>query len=212
MSNPTPPSPPQSKFARLSPGLIGVGVLIIALGFGLPQLVPGGAPAPAPHDPNPAAVPATKPGGAVEPVEPPATISPPSAAGIWVSLLKLVVGLAVVCGLCVLLARWMGPKPPPAPAAMEVLASIAVGRCVVHLVKAGERRLLIGTDPAGVKALVELPGSEPALPPEPLPAPAPASVAAPDEPPPPTPEPLTQDEILNLLLRLRTRPSAPPPA
>ncbi len=188
------PPPPPSRFARLSPGLIGVGVLVIALGFGLPQLVSVSAPA-APV-PEPVLAPGPTPGAAVE---------PPTAAGIGVSLLKLVIGLAVVCGACVFLARWLGPKPPPAHAAMEVLASIAIGRCAIHLVRAGERRLLIGTDPAGVKALVELPVSETAEPSEPVPE------AAPAEPPPPAPVSHAGDEILNLLLRLRRRADAPPP-
>ena len=204
MSNPVPnPPQPQSKFARLSPGLIGAGVFFIALGFGLPQLVPSTAPA---CNPGPTPVPAAKP---VEPVEPPAPIAPPSVAGIGVSLLKLGVGLVVVCALCVLLTRWIGPKPSATPGAMEVLASIAVGRCAIHLVKAGERRLLIGTDPAGVKALVELPGSVPALCPNPRVRTdrrsGCAGRCARRTAPHPTPPPATPEELLNLLLQLRPR-------
>jgi hypothetical protein len=129
--------------------------------------------------------------------------------------------MVVVCGLCVLVAWWIGQKPPPTPGAMEVLASIAVAQCVLHLVRAGDRRLLVGTDPGGVKAIVELPGPEPELPSDvPLASVVPES-AAPDGPDgplasasaPPTPSaPLTQAEILTLLLRLRsTRTDAPPP-
>src|SRR6266545_926470 len=191
MSN-TPPTTPKPK--RLSPALIGAGVLVIALGFGLPMLTPGAAPeAPAPRDP------AAKQAA-------PAPIQPPAATGIGASLLKLVIGLVVVCGLCVLVARWMGQKPPATPGAMEVVASIAVGQCVVHLVRAGERRLLIGTDLGGVKALVELPGPAPELPPEALAVNAEAPASSPDAPLAPTPaEPPTHEEILKLLLQLRTR-------
>ncbi len=197
MSNPIPPAPAAPKPARLSPGLIGAGVLVVALGFGLPMLSPS---SPAPE--TPAADVSAKP-------QQPAPVAAPSATGLGWSLLKLVVGLVVVCGLCVLLARYAGPKPLPPPSGMEVLAAITVGRGVVHLVRVGDRRLLLGTDAGGVKALVELPGADP-LPPareedaiplaSPVPAAPPVSASAP-----------SQAEILNLLLRLRGRADAPPP-
>jgi flagellar protein FliO/FliZ len=186
MSNtPTQPSP---KSPRVSPALVGAGVLVIALGFGLPRLTPGAAPEPVPQDP------------AAKQVAP-APIQPPSGASLVASLLRLAVGLVVVCGLCVLVSRMIGPKPPAAPGTMEVVASIAVAQCVLHLVRAGERRLLIGTDLGGVKAVLELPGPAPELPPEPASATPQAA----------EPAPLTQEEILNLLLRLRTQSAAPPP-
>ena len=200
--------PTRPKPTRLSPALVGAGVLVIALGFGLPMLTPGAAPTPEPAPSEPAGK-----------REPPPPMPAPDATGIGASLLKLAVGLIVVCGLCVLLTRWVGPKPPAVPAAMEVLASIAVARCVLHLVRAGERRLLIGTDLGGVKTILELSGPEPEFPPE-LPA-AQAATASPDDgamprmsaPAVPAPAaPPTQEEILNLLLRLRARTDASPPA
>jgi hypothetical protein len=133
-----------------------------------------------------------------------------------------VVGLIVVCGLCVVAARVIGPPRPPAPGAMDVLASVAVAQCVLHLVRAGGRRLLVGTDLGGVKVLLELPGPEPDFTPEPALEPAAAHFPADEEPAPlvaaPTPEPVppaappTQEEILNLLLRLRSRADVSPPA
>lgn len=205
----TPPNQP--KPARFSPALIGAGILVIALGFGLPMLTSGALPE-LPRDPT------AKQGG------PPAPIQAPEATGLGSALLRMAVGLAVVCALCVFVARMIGPKPPPAPGAMDVIASITVGQCILHLVRAGERRLLIGTDMAGVKAVVELPGSEPTLPPEPpveatatTPAP-PVGTTLPLTPSPtttPAPtaaaQPSTQ-EILDLILRLRDRPGATPPA
>ena len=195
--------PTRPKPTRLSPALVGAGVLVIALGFGLPMLTPGAAPAPEPAPSEPAGK-----------REPPPPMPAPDATGIGASLLKLAVGLIVVCGLCVLLTRWVGPKPPAVPAAMEVLASIAVARCVLHLVRAGERRLLIGTDLGGVKTILELSGPEPEFPAE-LPA-APAATASPDDGAKPRmgapAVPPTQEEILNLLLRLRARTDASPPA
>jgi hypothetical protein len=103
---------------------------------------------------------------------------------------------------------------------MEVLASISVAPCVLHLVRADGRRLLIGTDLSGVKAIIELPGPEPEFPPEPplpsattgsppddgtMPLVAAPALAVPAAPP-------TQGEILNLLLRLRARTDVSPPA
>jgi flagellar biogenesis protein FliO len=89
---------------------------------------------------------------------------------------------------------------------MNVLASITLGRCAIHLVKAGDRRLLVGTDPGGVKALVELAGFDPATPRDSLP-----NTNPPDELAGQSPAPLGRDEILNLLLRLRATPTAPTP-
>jgi flagellar protein FliO/FliZ len=206
MSNPTQPNQP--KPTRLSPALIGAGILVIALGFGLPMLTPGAAPE-LPRDPNAKQA-------------APAPIQAPEATGLGPALLRMAVGLAVVCALCVFVARWIGQKPPAAPGAMEVVASITVAQCVLHLVRTGGRRLLIGTDLAGVKAVVELPGPEPELPPEPPAAPAAApspldEAAVPLVPappassaPPPTTPPTTQ-EILDLILRLRDHPGAAPP-
>jgi flagellar biogenesis protein FliO len=222
------PAPPP-KALRVSPGLIGAGVLVMLLGFGLPLLAPKAAPTDeAPRE----AAPLT-----------PAPVQPPSAPNLVGSLLKLVVGLAVVCGLCVLAAKYVGPKPPPAPGSMTVDASIVVGPCVLHLVRAGDRRLLVGTDPAGVKAVLELPGTPPTLPQEeadeatvpeaapevapapvvetaPRPAPAPEAEPAPETEPEPEPEPAesvpaaasaTQQKLLNLLLQLRAQKAASPP-
>lgn len=201
----TPPAQP--KMPRISPGLIGVGVLVIALGFGLPMLTSGSSPEPTSSEP--AAKQATAAGT-------PAPIEPPSMTGLGVALLRLVAGLVVVCGLCVFVARKFGQKQPIAPATMEVLASIVVARTVLHLVRAGERRLLIGTDLTGVKPILELPGPAPELPPE-----ATLALATPAEMPPvPTSTPaspasaaaLSQEVILKLLTALRTQRDASPPA
>jgi hypothetical protein len=200
--------PPQSKTPRLSPALVGAGVLVMLLGFGLPLLAPKGTPDEAPREP------------VAQPLAP-APVQPPSAAGLFGPLVKLAVGLAVVCGLCVLAAKYVGPKPPPTAGAMSVDASIAVGPCVLHLVRAGDRRLLVGTDPAGVKAVLELPGTPPMLPqeeasepeaaePEPAPPPAAEPAAEPAEPEPDATA-LTQQKLLDLLLRLRAQKAASPP-
>jgi hypothetical protein len=171
---------------------------VAALGFGLPMLTRDSAPAPAP-------APAQAPPAAAAKPAPPAPIAAPDATGLGASLLKLAVGLAVVCGVCVLAARYLGPKPAAAAGPMEVVASIALAQCVLHLVRAGDRRLLIGTDPAGVKAVLELPHTAPELPPEA----AATSSAAPAEPA--GGAPLTQEALLALLFRLRAQKGAAPP-
>jgi flagellar biogenesis protein FliO len=90
-------------------------------------------------------------------------------------------------------------------------------RCIVHLVRAGERRLLLGTDLNGVKALTELPSRLPAPeaaiePPavnEEKSVPAAGIVLGPTRVEVPAPPP-AQDEILALIakLRERTQPAA----
>jgi hypothetical protein len=196
-----PPAPqPTSKPGRFPPILIGAGALVVALGFGLPVLTSNTAPE--------KSAPAAK-GKATEepPANSPTPVVPPSATGLGASLARLAVGLAVACGACVLAARWFGQKPAATPGTMEVLASIPVARCAVHLVRAGDRRLLIGTDLGGVKALLELPGPEPALlpPPEVAAAPPVAAPAPPAAPPP------SREEVVALLAKLLSRPGAPPP-
>ncbi len=152
------PTAKQPGSVRIPPVLIGAGVLVVALGFVLPALV--STPIPLPDAPPQA----TEGAGAFAPrlAQAPNTKTPGSVA---LGLLQLVVALVVVCGLCVVTTRWLGRKPAPvAEQSMRAITSLRVGRCVVHLVRAGDRRMLIGTDITGVKALVELPGPEPELP------------------------------------------------
>jgi flagellar protein FliO/FliZ len=199
---------PQPTTRRFPPALIGAGVLVIALGFGLPMLTSGSVPEPqdTPRDLI------AKKNAANDPVAP---IQPPDATGLGASLLRLLIGLAVVCGLCVLVARWFRPKPTAAPGAMEVVASIEVARCVIHLVRAGDRRLLIGTDLGGVKAILELPGPEPEVLLAPL-----AETSATSTPADAMPlvtvstpaAPASSEEILKFLLQLRTKSNVTPPS
>jgi len=186
----TPPAAPRPPGPRVPPALIGVGVLLAALGFGLPRLTPDAAPTVAAVEPAPQPAAATKPAL-------PTPIAPVDGPALGASLARLAGSLAVVCGLCVAAARVAARRTAAGPdGAMEVLASLPIaGRSSVYLVKAGERRLLIGMDGGGVKALVELPG----------PAPeevagtvvvGPVAVAAPVAAP-------TPDEIAELITRLR---------
>jgi hypothetical protein len=176
--------------------LIGAGVLVVALGFGLPMFASGPAP--------------DKPAAQSKEAKDPTPVIPPSATGLGASLARLAVGVAVVCGLCVLAAKWFGQKPAATAGAMDVLASIQVARCVVHLVRAGDRRLLIGTDFGGVKSLLELPGADPVTPPPPA-ATAPPAPGTPAPPAPVVSPPPTREEVLSLLTKLLGRPGAPPP-
>jgi flagellar protein FliO/FliZ len=185
MSNAAPAPQPAPQPARLSGGLLAGGALVVILGFGLPALFGGSEAAPA--------IPTKQAKLAPEP------IAPPSAGNIGLSLLKLVGGLAAMCAVCVLVAKFATPKPPATPQALTVAAALRVGACTVHLVVAGERRLLVGTDGSGVKAVLELPPATEAPPAEPPPAEAPAEAeGAP-----------SRAEIIQLLLKLRDRTSAP---
>jgi flagellar biogenesis protein FliO len=119
---------------KLSPVLIGGGVLVIALGFGLPRLLP------APETGTETA----------------AADAPP----LGPALARLGGCLVLVCGLCVGVTRLANRKAAAVEGPMAAVASLRINpRCVVHLVQAGERRLLVGTDAGGVKALVELPAA-----------------------------------------------------
>jgi flagellar biogenesis protein FliO len=191
-------------------------VLVIALGFGLPRVFTGVAPEPSQVEAK--ASEQKRESSAAAPAE-----SQQSTSQLWMSLARMAIGLVIVCGLCIAVTRWMAGQKPPAGKAMEVLASLAVdARCGIHLVRAGERRLLIGTDFAGVKALVELPGRLPELgadAPAETPAESPAPGAA--EPavvlgpftvpaPPPPPAAPAADELLALLSRLRSSTTVKP--
>jgi flagellar biogenesis protein FliO len=114
--------------------LVAIGAVVVLAGFLLPQLLPTStAPTAQPTD-------------------------APNYAGF---LVKMLLGLAALAAACVALVRWK--KPTPAVAGnMHILATVPVGRGLVHLVRAGDRRLLIGVDLGGVKAIAELPGPLPA--------------------------------------------------
>jgi flagellar biogenesis protein FliO len=149
---PTPAAPPRPSTTFTS--LVAVGVLVVAAGLILPRLL-SLSPAPPSADaetaaplPPPASTPATEP--------PPANPEPASLT--WV-LAKLIFGLAIVAGVCIGVARWSNRASPTATTGvLTPLAKLAVDpRCVVHLVGAGGRRLLIGIDAAGAKVVLELP-------------------------------------------------------
>ncbi|MBN9518849.1 flagellar biosynthetic protein FliO [bacterium] len=146
------PAPP---VWRPHPALIGGGVLVVALGFGLPRLF-ADSPGPA------AAEPAAAPGG----------------PGVGTALLKMGAAVVVAGGMCAIAARYAGQRAAADAGPLAVAAALRIdGRCVLHYVRAGDRRLLVGTDPGGVKALVELPRREPEEPEEPEAAPAAADAA-----------------------------------
>jgi flagellar biogenesis protein FliO len=88
------------------------------------------------------------------------TTSDESNATPWGTLLKMTVGVGVVAVAWVVVARYVGRKSQVVgPSNLGVEASLPIdSRCVLHLVRVGERRLLVGSDSAGVKAVVELPG------------------------------------------------------
>lgn len=154
---------------RVPAALVAAGVLVVVIGFGLPRLVSPAAASTAPDDP-----------------------------GLRWALVKLVGCFALVCGGCVLVVKLAAAQTPPKPGPTRVLAALPLdGRCVVQLVKAGDRRLLVGLDPGGVKALLELPGPAPDAPT----VVGPLRVAAPAEPP-------LVDQIAATIARLTAKPPA----
>lgn len=200
----SPPDPTRPPVRRVPPILIGAGILVVTIGFGLPRLLPEPDPDQGRTSRSESPVAAAKPGH-------PGPVAPVDGPGLGVALARLAGSLVFVCGLCVLAARLVGKRAPAPTRNMEVLASLPVDlRCTVHLVRAGDRRLLLGIDPGGVKSLVELPGpasgqeqevlNEPVS--EPTPAVvSPGVVTGPVRVTVPSP---TSDDIAALIARLRT--------
>lgn len=121
---------------RPSPALIGVGVLVVALGLGVPRLLS-------------------------EPTAAPAAASP-AGPGLTASLARMACGVTVAGGLCVAVTRLIRRPDAVGPGGMAVVESVAVdARCTLSLVQTGDRRLLVGIDRSGVKAVVELTGPPP---------------------------------------------------
>ena len=101
----------------------------------------------------------------------PTTPEAPSLAG---PLLKLAVGLVVTAAAVVALARFTNRKAISTPSNGTVTSSLTLAnRCVLHLVEMNGRRLLVGVDLGGVKAMAELPPNAVG----PLPASVPAGFA-----------------------------------
>ncbi len=136
-----PPSAPPNPAVKSVPFkiLAGVGFLVVCLGLFAPKLV-------------------STPSVAEPPVKQFTTSDEPNATP-WGTLFKMTLGVGVVAVAWVGVAWYVGRKQPPVtPSHLGVEASLPIdSRCVVHLVRVGDRRLLVGSDVAGVKAVVELP-------------------------------------------------------
>lgn len=167
---PDKPGQPTVRFKLLA----GIGFVVVCLGLFAPKIF------------NVGAAPSTSTDTPASPFDPPAG----GGADLGWTVAKMAVGVGLVAVVCIGVARYVNRKNPPAqPAALEVLASLPVdSQCVVHLVRVADRRLLVGVDAGGVKAVTELPASVP-LPPSPThvvgplrvnatSAPLPADVAA----------------------------------
>jgi flagellar biogenesis protein FliO len=153
--SPAKPGQPSSRFQVLA----GVGFVVVCLGLFAPKLFSSNPPAQA------ADAPAS-----------PLAAAPPAGdtSGLGWTVAKMAIGVGLVAVVCIAVARYVNRKAAPAtPSELQVLASLPVdARCVVHLVRVADRRLLVGVDAAGVKAVAELPAGVP------LPAP-PAQVIGP---------------------------------
>ncbi len=136
-----PPSPPPGPAVKSVSFkiLAGVGFVVVCLGLFAPKLIP-------------------QPSGA-EPVAKQFTTPDEASPTPWGTLLKMTLGVGVVAVAWLAVARYVGRKAPAnTPSNLGIEASLPIdSRCVVHLVRVGERRLLVGADAAGVKAVVELP-------------------------------------------------------
>lgn len=135
-----------------------IGIVAVVAGILLPQALPGGAAT----DQSP---PGTAPDNLT--YTPPAWPEPPNHKDL---LLRLVLGTAVVLGLCVctlgLTKRWLPNKPVAASpnSQLQHIESLSLGgRCWMHLVQVADRPVLVGVDQNGLKAIVPLSESFTAL-------------------------------------------------
>jgi flagellar biogenesis protein FliO len=140
---PAPPpgqQPPSSKFKWLA----GLGFVALCLGLFAPKLF--NTP-PASSDTQDARV----------------TPAATADGSLGWTVAKMAVGVGLIAVVCIAVARYVNHKSPPPPVtSLQVLASLPVdGRCVVHLIRVADRRLLVGVDPSGVKAVAELPAEVP---------------------------------------------------
>ncbi|MCU0703612.1 MAG: flagellar biosynthetic protein FliO [Fimbriiglobus sp.] len=140
---PVPTGQPSVRFKWLAGG----GFVVVCLGLFAPKLL-NFTPNSAPTDSSMSAF-------------DPAAL--PADASLGWTVAKMAVGVGLVAVACIAVARYVNRKNPPTPVtSLEVLASLPVdARCVVHLVRVADRRMLIGVDGTGVKAVAELPASVP---------------------------------------------------
>lgn len=145
--SPTKPGQPSLRFQVLA----GVGFVVVCLGLFAPKLFSINSPT-----------------TADTPVSPLDAAPAGDASGLGWTVAKMAIGVGLVAVVCIAVARYVNRKaPPPALSELQVIASLPVdSRCVVHLVRVADRRLLVGVDAAGVKAMAELPAGVP-LPPTP---------------------------------------------
>lgn len=128
---------------RFTPWMIGIGFAVLLVGFGVPALTLPTASA---------SVPLTS--GSSSEVR--------STPALGSALTRLTICLLIILGSGVVLARYFNRSRPEPPKSMAVLAAFKLNsHCAIHLIQANNRRLLVGTDWTGVKALVELPGDVP---------------------------------------------------
>jgi flagellar biogenesis protein FliO len=134
-----------------------IGLLAVTAGIVLPQALPS-VPA-APKSPQVA----QPPGKGPLTYTPPPALEPPDAKAM---LTRLGIATAIVLVLCVV-TLWLGkrwlvgsPSQTGKEGQLRLVETLALGnRCVVHLIHVGNRPVLIGADPSGIKTVVPLPES-----------------------------------------------------
>ncbi len=140
MNSTAKPGQPSPKFKLM----LGVGFVVVCLGLFAPKLIPGTS-APTP----------------IETTD--TTPAPTDGSSLGGTVFKMLVGVGVVAVVVIGISQYLKKKQPATVSnGLEVLASLPVdARCVVHLVRVADRRMLIGIDASGVKAAVELPQGVP---------------------------------------------------
>jgi flagellar biogenesis protein FliO len=138
----------------------GIALAAIVTGLLLPQVLPAlSAPA---AETQTQTVPPASPSGTLSYTPP----SWPEGPNHQAMLLRLVLGTAIVLGLCAgtlwICKRWLRGAPAQRPANSQVclVETLPLGnRCCLHLVHVANRPVLIGADGSGIKTVVPLPDS-----------------------------------------------------
>lgn len=123
-----------------SPVLVGTGVLVLAAVFLGPRIQWDSVPS------------------TIESMPKPEVQVDSGTPNLSSSAIRVGIAFVVVCGLCVGVAKVLKPRAEAANANMVVEARLALDhRSTLCLVRAGNRRLVMGVDATGVRSLVELP-------------------------------------------------------
>lgn len=148
------PGPVPEASKRWLPVLV-IGLVAVTAGIALPQALPS-------VSTTAKSAPIIEPAGKGKLVyAPPVMPEAPDARGMLTRLGLATAGVLALCVVTLWLGkRWLGVTTGATSATSQLrfVETLALGnRCAVHLVHVGNRPVLIGSDPSGLKGIVPLP-------------------------------------------------------